>query len=97
MQENNTGQESKPLLRSMLAVVMVANLGEIMPSRLEEKIELVSEQSQLSERDVRFLLILCVEFVNFCVKVTSKIDPTASAMLAYVRDEIRLEAKSLQN
>jgi hypothetical protein len=94
--ENNTGQESKSLLGSMSAAVTVPNLGEIMPSRLEKKVELVPERSQLSERDVRLLLILCAELVNFCVRVTGKSDPTASAMLAYVRDEIRLEGKSLQ-
>jgi hypothetical protein len=78
----------------MLAVIG-GKLGEIMPSRPEKKIELVSERSRLSERDVRLLLILCAELVNFCAKVTSKIDPAAAAMLAYVRDDIRFESKCL--
>ena len=66
-----------------------------MPSRLERKREEDSEKSQLSERDVRLLLVVCAELVNFCAKVTGKIDPAASAMLAYVRDDIRFENKSL--
>ena len=66
-----------------------------MPSRVGKKSETDSETSQLSERDVRFLLVLCAELVNFCAKVTGKIDPAASAMLAYVRDDIRFESKSL--
>jgi hypothetical protein len=66
-----------------------------MQSRAEKKTEVSSEVSQLSERDVRLLLILCAEIVNFCAKVTRKIDPAASAMLAYVRDDIRLEGKSV--
>jgi hypothetical protein len=66
-----------------------------MPSRVEKKREADSEQSQLSERDIRLLLILCAELVNFCAKVTSQIDPAATAMLAYVRDDIRFENKSL--
>jgi hypothetical protein len=66
-----------------------------MPSRVEKKIEADSETSQLSERDIRVLLVLCSELVNFCAKVTGQIDPAAGAMLAYVRDDIRFESKSL--
>jgi hypothetical protein len=66
-----------------------------MPSRVEEKIKASSETSQLSERDIRVLLALCAELVNFCAKVTGQIDPAAGAMLAYVRDDIRFESKSL--
>ena len=55
-----------------------------MPSRVKEKTEADSEAPQLSERDIRLLVILCAELVNFCAKVTSKIDPAAGAMLAYV-------------
>jgi hypothetical protein len=66
-----------------------------MPSHLERKKEENSEASQLSERDVRSLLVVCTELVNFCAKVTGEIDPAASAMLAYVRDDIRFESKSL--
>ena len=66
-----------------------------MPSRVKTKIEINQETSQLSERDVRVLLILCTELVNFCANVTKQIDPAAAAMLAYVRDDIRLEGKSV--
>ena len=66
-----------------------------MPSRVEKKRESDSEKSNLAERDIRLLLILCAELVNFCAKVTVKIDPAAGAMLAYVRDDIRFESKSL--
>jgi hypothetical protein len=66
-----------------------------MPSRVEKKIKADSETSQLSERDIRVLLVLCSELVNFCAKVTGQIDPAAGAMLAYVRDDIRFESKSL--
>jgi hypothetical protein len=63
-----------------------------MPARVTKKIEIAPNKSQLSERDVRLLLIVCSELVNFCVNVTSKIDPAAAAMLAYVRDDIRCQS-----
>jgi hypothetical protein len=66
-----------------------------MPLRVEMKREADSEASQLSEPDIRLLLILCSELVNFCAKVTGQMDPAAGAMLAYVRDDIRFESKSL--
>ena len=66
-----------------------------MSSRVEKKRESDSEKSNLAERDIRLLLILCAELVNFCAKVTVKSDPAAGAMLAYVRDDIRFESKSL--
>jgi hypothetical protein len=47
----------------------------------------------LSERDVRLLLVVCTELVNFCASVTGQIDPAAAAMLAYVRDDILSESK----
>ncbi len=53
------------------------------------------DKSQLSERDVRLLLTLCTQLVNFCASVTGKIDPAAAAMLAYVRDDILSESKVL--
>jgi hypothetical protein len=52
-----------------------------------------SEKSTLSERDIRFLLVVCAELVNFCAKITGQIDPAAASMLAYVRDDIRFENK----
>ena len=57
------------------------------------KIETLPEKSQLSERDIRMLLVVCSELVNFCASVTRHIDPAAAAMLAYVRDDIRSESK----
>jgi len=47
-----------------------------------------TEKPQLSKQDVRRLLVMCAEMVNLCAKLTSKIDPAAAAMLAYVRDDI---------
>jgi hypothetical protein len=52
-----------------------------------------SEKSTLSERDIRLLLVVCAELVNFCAKITGPIDPAAASMLAYVRDDIRFENK----
>jgi hypothetical protein len=46
------------------------------------------EESRLSKRDNRLLLVMCTELVNLCAKLTGKIDPAAAAMLAYVRDDI---------
>jgi hypothetical protein len=47
-----------------------------------------TEKSQLSKQDVRLLVTMCTELVNFCAKLTGKIDPAAAAMLTYVRDDI---------
>lgn len=64
-----------------------------MPSHVETKREVESEKSKLSERDIRLLLVLCAELVNFCAKATSQIDPAMAAMLTYVRDDILFENK----
>jgi hypothetical protein len=66
-----------------------------MLERVEKKRMEGSETAQLSERDIRVLLVLCSELVNFCAKVTGQIDPAAGAMLAFVRDDIRFESKSI--
>jgi hypothetical protein len=50
-----------------------------------------TDNSQLSKQDVRLLLVMCIELVNLCAKLTGKIDPSAAAMLAYVRDDIASE------
>jgi hypothetical protein len=55
--------------------------------------ETMPETSQLSERDVRLLLVVCTELVNFCASVIGTVDPAAAAMLAYVRDDILSESK----
>jgi hypothetical protein len=88
-QENNTGPKSKTG-----DITLAATEGK-MPSRVKSKIEVGQEISQLSELDARVLLILCTELVNFCANVARQIDPAAAAMLAYLRDDIRLENKSL--
>jgi hypothetical protein len=75
--------------------IMLAAMEGKMASRVKSKIEADPETSQLSERDTRVLLILCTELVNFCANVARQIDPAAAAMLAYVRDDIRLGGKSL--
>jgi hypothetical protein len=65
-----------------------------MAARLDKKSDNSVETSQLSKQDIRLLLIVCTELVNLCAKLTGKIDPAAGAMLAYVRDDIKLENKS---
>ena len=65
-----------------------------MPAMKKSKSDFELVNSQLAERDVRILLVLCDELVNFCSNITREINPTASAMLAYVRDDIRFESKS---
>lgn len=65
-----------------------------MASHVEKKTQEDSQTSELSEHDVRLLMILCIELVNLCAKVTGQIDPALGAMLAYVRDDIRFESKS---
>ena len=47
-----------------------------------------TEKSQLSERDIRLLLVMCTKMVDLCARLTGRIDPAAAAMLAYVRDDI---------
>ena len=61
-----------------------------MVATLSKKSETTVTKSQLSERDSRLLLLLCTELITLCAKMTNKIDPTAAAMIAYVRDEIAL-------
>lgn len=65
-----------------------------MASHVEKKTQEDSQTSELSEHDVRLLMILCIELVNLCAKVTGQIDPALGAMLTYVRDDIRFESKS---
>lgn len=52
-----------------------------------------SEESKLSKKDIRLLLVTCTELVNLCARLTGKIDPAAAAMLTYVRDDIVSESK----
>jgi hypothetical protein len=67
-------------------------LGEEMAARVD-RLEPVTEKSQLSKQDVRLLLVMCTELVNLCAKLTGKIDPAAAAMLTYVRGDIVSESQ----
>jgi len=62
-----------------------------MTLRVDRKLEIEAEKSQLSKQDIRLLLVVCTELVNLCAKITGKIDPAAAAMLAHVRDDIQSE------
>jgi hypothetical protein len=62
-----------------------------MASQADKRLETDAEKSQLSKQDIRLLLIMCIELVNLCAKLTGKIDPAAAAMLTYVRDDIQSE------
>jgi hypothetical protein len=59
-----------------------------MAAQVNKKSAVETEQSQLSKQDVRLLVIMCTDLVNLCAKITGKIDPSAAAMLTYVRDDI---------
>jgi hypothetical protein len=72
---------------------MSSDLSRKRREKRSEKRGAESERSQLSESDVRLLLVVCAELVNFCAKVTGQINPAAAAMLSYVRDDIRFENK----
>jgi hypothetical protein len=58
---------------------------------LDKSSEHGAEKSQLSEKDTRVILFLCTELITLCAKLTNRIDPTAAAMMTYVRDEIKIE------
>ena len=60
---------------------------------MKKKEEHKLDKSHLSEHDVRLLLVVCTELVNFCANVTGEINPAAASMLAYVRDDILSESK----
>ena len=62
-----------------------------MAARVNKKSNSDTDKSQLSEQDLRLMLVMCTELVNLCAKVTGRIDPAAAAMLAYVRDDIASE------
>jgi hypothetical protein len=62
-----------------------------MVARVNKKSESETDKSQLSQQDLRLMLVMCAELVNLCVKLTGKIDPAAAAMLTYVRDDIASE------
>jgi hypothetical protein len=64
-----------------------------MAAQVSKKSDTDVEQSQLSRRDIRLMLVMCTELVNLCARLTGKIDPAACAMLTYVRDDIIAENK----
>jgi hypothetical protein len=68
--------------------------GKKMISKRDRKAGLTEEKSELSEADIRRLLMICTDLVNLCTEATGGIDPAAAAMLAYVKDNIRFENKS---
>jgi hypothetical protein len=62
-----------------------------MAARVNKKSDSDADKSQLSQQDLRLMLVMCTELVNLCAKLTRKIDPAAAAMLTYVRDDIVAE------
>jgi hypothetical protein len=50
-----------------------------------------TERTVLTERDARALKILCSEVLCFSSKLVGESNPTISAMLAYIRDEVALK------
>jgi hypothetical protein len=62
-----------------------------MAAHMNKKSDSDRGKSQLSNQDLRLMLVMCTELVNLCAKLTGKIDPAAAAMLAYVRDDIASE------
>jgi hypothetical protein len=59
-----------------------------MAARANKKSDSEADKSQLSQQDLRLMLVMCTELVNLCARLTGKIDPAAAAMLIYVRDDI---------
>jgi hypothetical protein len=52
------------------------------------------DKSHLSERDVRLLLVVCTELINFCANVTGQIDPAAAASASGFRLPPLAEARA---
>jgi hypothetical protein len=59
-----------------------------MAASVNKKSDSDTDKSQLSKQDLRLMLVMCIELVNLCAKLTGRIDPAAAAMLTYVRDDI---------
>jgi hypothetical protein len=77
-----------------LTNLIEGKMGKAILSGSDKKAVPEPEESKLSERDTRLLLVMCAELANLLAKVTGTVDPAAAAMLAYVRDDIRFENKS---
>jgi hypothetical protein len=67
---------------------------ETMAASLDKKSDTDAQEPKLSEKDTRLLLVVCTELINLCARVAGKIDPTATAMLAYVSEEIKVQIES---
>jgi methylphosphotriester-DNA--protein-cysteine methyltransferase len=68
--------------------------GEDMAAQLNKKSDAETAKSQLSKEDIRLILVMCTELVTLCARLTRRIDPAATAMLTYVRDDIVAENKN---
>lgn len=64
-----------------------------MRAKMSTKVGRPSVKSQLSNDDIYLLMVLCIKLLNLCTKLTSELNPTAAAMLTYVKDEILFESK----
>ncbi len=83
------------LIPTLLTIAVGGKMGKEISFNSDKKSEPSSEETNLSERDTRLLLVICAELANLLAKVTGTVDPAAAAMLAYVRDDIRFELKPL--
>ena len=63
-------------------------------AQLNMKSDTDTENSHLSKKDIRRMLVMCTELVNLCSKLTRMIDHAAAVILAYVRDDIVAENKN---
>ncbi len=90
---NYTRHASKQLLAIESFTTKRTLGGEDMSAVAKLKSKKDTEKSQLSERDIRLLLVMCTEMVSLCARLTGRIDPAAAAMLTYVRDDIAHENK----
>jgi hypothetical protein len=48
------------------------------------------EELRLSAAETRALMTICVELLDFCTRVSGKIDPTAALMVTWARDEVTI-------
>ena len=48
------------------------------------------EELRLSAAETRVLMSICVELLDFCARVSGKIDPTAAMMVTWARDEVTI-------
>jgi hypothetical protein len=49
-----------------------------------------TEELRLSATEARALMTICVELLDFCARVSGKIDPTAAMMVTWARDEVTI-------